>query len=197
MMDLNPSSTALDVNIGKEADDLLEMNLVYGESENLVEAEEIKQFVRPTMELFKSIFADTEDEESEAEDDKKLIESIKTTGSTYVSDNERKDTIVDDDTTYDIPMPEESQIPIKAAIEKEQKPLPPPTFRPVFTKKEDRVIKKKVHTNASMNTLSQNSQVKKNKAKSSLSFDISDEDDVNFTNAPMKNSTRPTAADYL
>lgn len=174
LMDLNPIPNALQIT-GNDGDDMLEMALINGPDEFLEEEVKVAVFVRPTMELLKSIFENSDDEDEDVE-----IIPIEVD-------------VVVDNVLYDIPLPEEI---VEVPVEVFKVPQPPPTFRPVFTKKADRVLVKKTPRKEVETSIKG-----KSKARSSLSFgDDEEEEEVTFDKSvKMKSSSfsRPSAADYL
>lgn len=205
LMDLNPTANALQLTQDdNQNDELLEM-VVLKSDENVKEEISVAQnviesdFVRPTMELFKSIFADSDDQDSDEDDNEKVL-AVKVEVSVL------EDGMMNDD-SFDIPIP--SKIDLKdndELIEVFKTPLPPPTFRPVFTKKADRVVIK----NSPRREIKSNGQKStKSNARQSLSFGGSDSEESEQHNFPkMKSanvkdlnvderSERPRAAEYM
>ncbi|KAJ3090005.1 hypothetical protein HK102_004933 [Quaeritorhiza haematococci] len=98
------------------------------EGEGADEDEDVQQVERPPMDIFKAIFADSDSDPDEDEEDDAKGED-KDTGQTKRSIPAIPET----------DQPGSSKLPPKKPADAEEQPrLPPPTFRPIFTKREDR-----------------------------------------------------------
>ncbi|RKO87569.1 hypothetical protein BDK51DRAFT_50707, partial [Blyttiomyces helicus] len=90
------------------------------EPEPVVDDGKAETFDRPPMDIFKAIFADDDDgESSDDEDEEEDGAGVKP--------------------APQVPTPSAAPRPVSEPVE-DQKALPPPTFRPLFRRKEDRVI---------------------------------------------------------